>query len=66
MKCEIEWLDIKKNEFDLFKDYLVTDGDKVEIKWFNGDEWEGWSERHSEINNDDITHFSEIPYINLG
>lgn len=32
MKCEIEWLDIKKNEFYFFMDYLVTDGDNIEIK----------------------------------
>lgn len=63
MKCEIEWLDIKNNEFDFFKDYLVTDGDNVEIKWFNGDEWDCWSEPHSDIESEDITHFAELPYI---
>ena len=38
MKSEIEWFDIKKCKFNHFKDYLVTDGDYVEIKWFNGTE----------------------------
>ena len=63
MKCEIEWLDIKKNEFYFFMDYLVTDGDNIEIKWFDGDDWDSWSERNSNINNEDITHFAELPYI---
>lgn len=66
MKSEIEWFDIKKCKLYHFKDYLVTDGNYVEIKWFNGIEWDSWSEQHSHIDSEDITHFAEIPCINLG
>ena len=62
MKSEIEWFDIKKCKFDHFKDYLVTDGYYVEIKWFNGIEWDSWSELHSDIDSEDITHFAELPF----
>ena len=61
----IEWTSINDVNVAIehLKDYLVTDGDNIEIKWFDGDDWDSWSERHSNICNDDITHFAELPYI---
>lgn len=59
----VEWFHINEEEIDVSKDFLVTDGVNVEIKWFNGDDWDSWSEKNSNICNDNITHFAEIPYI---
>ena len=59
----VEWFNVNEKEIDLFKDYLVTDGDNIEIKWFDGDDWGSWSEGNSNINNEDVTHFAELPYI---
>lgn len=61
----VEWFHVneKEKEIDLFKDYLVTDGYNIEIKWFDGDDWGSWSEENSNINNEDVTHFAELPYI---
>lgn len=59
----VEWFHVNEKEIEVFKDFLVTDGDNVEIKWFDGDDWDSWSEKNSDICNDDITHFAEIPYI---
>ena len=59
----VEWFNVNEKEIEWLKDYLVTDGDNVEIKWFDGDDWDSWSERNSNINNEDITHFAELPYI---
>ena len=59
----VEWFHVNEKEIDWHKDYLVTDGDNIEIKWFDGDDWDSWSERNSNIINEDITHFAELPYI---
>ena len=59
----VEWLHVNEKEIEWLKDYLVTDGDNVEIKWFDGDGWDSWSEYNSNINSEDITHFAELPYI---
>ena len=59
----VQWFNVNEKEIDGLKDYLVTDGDNIEIKWFDGDDWDSWSERNSNINNEDITHFAELPYI---
>lgn len=59
----VEWFHVNEKEIECLKDYLVTDGDNVEIKWFDGDNWDSWSEENSDINSEDITHFAELPYI---
>lgn len=59
----VEWFHVNEKEIEEYKDYLVTDGESVEIKWFDGDDWDSWLGVNSSICNDDITHFAEIPYI---
>ena len=59
----VEWFHVNEEEIEWLKDYLVTDGDNIEIKWFDGDDWDSWSESNSDINNEDISHFAELPYI---
>lgn len=59
----VEWFHVNEKEIERFKDYLVTDGDVIEIKWFDGEDWDSLREENSYINNEDITHFAEVPYI---
>ena len=59
----VEWFHVNEEEIEWLKDYLVTDGDNIEIKWFDGDDWDSLSESNSDINNEDISHFAELPYI---
>lgn len=59
----VEWFHVNEKEIEWLKHYLVTDGDNVEIKWFDGYDWDSLLEHRSDINSEDITHFAELPYI---
>lgn len=58
-----EWIKCSERMPAPFSHVLVTDGDKVEIKWLDGDfdEWDSWEEFNSNIDNEDITHWMPLP-----
>ncbi|MED8445251.1 DUF551 domain-containing protein [Escherichia coli] len=42
-------------------DVLVTDGEHVEVKWWNGHIWDCWAPRNSDISYKDVTHWMPLP-----
>ncbi|HAB1162269.1 TPA_asm: DUF551 domain-containing protein [Salmonella enterica subsp. enterica serovar Enteritidis] len=46
---------------DYSYDVLVTDGRHVEVKWWDGDEWDCLVMRDSGICSDDVTHWMLLP-----
>ncbi|AFO12450.1 hypothetical protein BCA64_23130 [Salmonella enterica subsp. enterica serovar Enteritidis] len=56
-----KWIKCSAQMPDYFSDVLITDGEHVEVKWWDGDGWDCWAERNSGICNDDVTHWMPLP-----
>lgn len=58
-----EWIKCSERMPAPFYHVLVTDGEEVEIKWFDddSDEWDSWDEFNSVIDNENITHWRKVP-----
>lgn len=56
-----EWIKCSEQMPVPFSNVLVTDGEEVEIKWWDGDDWDSWTERNSNICSDDVTHWMPLP-----
>ncbi|MGT5207720.1 DUF551 domain-containing protein [Escherichia coli] len=45
-----------------YADVLVTDGEHVEVKWWDeSGYWNSWTELNSDIFADEITHWMPLP-----
>lgn len=56
-----KWIECSERMPEYFCDVLITDGEHVEVKWWDGDEWDCWAERNSDICSDDVTHWMPLP-----
>nr|DAG23362.1 MAG TPA: Protein of unknown function (DUF551) [Caudoviricetes sp.] len=56
-----EWVKCSEQMPEELDDVLVTDGDNIEMKWWDGDDWDSWAERNSNIRGDDVTHWMPLP-----
>ena len=56
-----KWIECSERMPEELDDVLVTDGDNIEIKWWDGDDWDSWVERNSNICSDDVTHWMPLP-----
>lgn len=56
-----KWIKCSERMPEHLDDVLVTDGDSIEMKWWDGDDWDSWAERNSNICNDDVTHWMPLP-----
>ena len=56
-----EWIKCSERMPEELDDVLVTDGDNIEMKWWDGDDWDSWAERNSNICSDDVTHWMPLP-----
>lgn len=57
-----EWIKCSERMPDYFVDVLITDGEHVELNWWDGVEWDCWAERNSDMRTyDDVTHWMPLP-----
>ena len=56
-----EWIKCSERMPEELDDVLVTDGDSIEMKWWDGDDWDSWVECNSNICSDDVTHWMPLP-----
>jgi hypothetical protein len=58
-----DWIKCSERMPEGLDDVLVTDGDNIEMKWWDGDDWDSWAERNSNICGDDVTHWMPLPVL---
>lgn len=56
-----KWIKCSERMPEELDDVLVTDGDNIEMKWWDGDDWDSWAERNSDIRSDNVTHWMPLP-----
>ena len=58
----MEWIKCSERMPGDFEYVLVSDGVNVEVMWWDcGGFWDCWSERNSNIDTDDVTHWMPLP-----
>ncbi|OEM72430.1 Eaa protein [Escherichia coli] len=55
------WISCSERMPEELDDVLVTDGEHVEVKWWNGHIWDCWAPRNSDISYKDVTHWMPLP-----
>ncbi|MEW3322664.1 ead/Ea22-like family protein [Escherichia coli] len=56
------WISCSERMPEGYADVLVTDGEHVEVKWWDeSGYWNSWTELNSDIFDDEITHWMPLP-----
>lgn len=56
------WISCSERMPEGYADVLVTDGEHVEVKWWDeSGYWDSWTELNSDIFDDEITHWMPLP-----
>ncbi|HAN9010018.1 TPA: DUF551 domain-containing protein [Escherichia coli] len=58
------WIKCSVRMPEHFSYVIITDGEHVEVKWWNGDKWDCWADcwvGNSNICSDDVTHWMPLP-----
>ncbi|HGT9156615.1 DUF551 domain-containing protein [Escherichia coli] len=56
------WISCSERMPEGYADVLVTDGEHVEVKWWDeSGYWNSWTELNSDIFADEITHWMPLP-----
>ncbi|QML68590.1 DUF551 domain-containing protein [Escherichia fergusonii] len=56
------WISCSERMPEGYADVLVTDGEHVEVKWWDeSGYWNSWTELNSDIFDDEITHWVPLP-----
>ena len=56
-----QWIKCSDRMPERFTDSLVTDGERVGVKWWDGDKWDCWAENDFVIYSGDITNWMPLP-----
>ena len=56
-----EWIKCSERMPEPYEYVLVTDGEHVEVKWWNGHIWDCWAPRNSDISYKDVAHWMPLP-----